>query len=68
MDTGGLANQAGMKEGDQPIEVNGQPAEDFLKKYEKLGLFSGTLIKELTVIDNQGKLKSASLENSTSHG
>jgi nitrogen-specific signal transduction histidine kinase len=65
VDTGGLAKQAGMKQGDKPVEVNGQPADTFLEKYEKVGLFYGSLIKELTVVGDQGNLKSASLENST---
>jgi signal transduction histidine kinase len=63
VDTSGLAGEAGIRVGDRPIEVNGQPAQTFLEKYKKAGAVFGRLIRELTVIDNDGQLKSVTLEN-----
>ena len=63
VDPNGLASQAGIREGDRPIEINGQPAETFLEKYRKSGLVFGTLIRELTVVDDNGQLKSVALED-----
>lgn len=60
-DANGLASLAGISEGDSPIEINGQPAEKFLDKYKEHGLVFGMLIKELTVIDDNGQMKSVSL-------
>ena len=64
VDASGLASEAGINVGDKPIEVNDQPAQTFLDKYEKAGVVFGRLIKELTVIDNYGQQKSVTLENS----
>lgn len=58
----GLASQAGIREGDTPTKIDGQPAETFLERYEKSGLIFGSLFRELTVIDGKGQLKSVSLE------
>jgi signal transduction histidine kinase len=63
-DVGGQASQAGIMVGDRPTEINGQPADIFLEKYEKDGVVFGELITELTVIDEQGQLKSVDLKDS----
>ena len=65
VDTNGLASQAGIREGDKPIEINRQSAELFLEKYEKSGLVFGMALRELTVIDERGQLKSAALKDSS---
>lgn len=64
-DTGGQASQAGIKVGDRPVGINGQPVQLFLEKYEKAGVFFGRSIRELTVVDDQGHLRSVSLEDSS---
>jgi len=64
VDANGLAIQAGIQEGDRPIEVNGQPADIFLEKYATEGVVFGELIRELTVVDDQGQLKSVTSEES----
>ncbi|MDD5703549.1 MAG: hypothetical protein PHU23_16060, partial [Dehalococcoidales bacterium] len=58
VDTPGLGSSVGIKVGDRPVEVNGQPAGVFLEKYEKVGAVWSPLIQELTVEDGQGNLKS----------
>lgn len=64
-DTNGAASKAGIREGDRPIEINGQAAQVFLEKYEKAGAVIGRLIRELTVIDDHGQLESVALEDSS---
>ena len=63
--TNGLANKAGIVEGDKPIEINSQPAQTFLEKYRKTGLVFGMLFRELTVIDDLGQAKSVALKDSS---
>ena len=63
LDPSGLAIKAGIREGDRPVEVNGQPAQAFLEKYGKVGMVFGLLIRELTVVDDQGQLKSVDLKD-----
>jgi signal transduction histidine kinase len=65
VDINGNASRVGIREGDIPIEVNGQPAQEFLEKYRKDGMVLQLLISELTVIDDQGQVKSASLQDSS---
>jgi len=65
VDTSGLAIQAGINEGDRPVEINGQPAETFLEKYREAGVVFGMLIRELTVIDDNEQLKSVVLKGSS---
>ncbi|HEX76527.1 MAG TPA: hypothetical protein G4O12_08140 [Dehalococcoidia bacterium] len=65
VDPNGLARQAGINEGDTPTEINGQPAAVFLEKYEKAGVVFEILIKELTVTNDDGQLKSVARENSS---
>ncbi|MFC1949785.1 ATP-binding protein [Chloroflexota bacterium] len=62
VDSNGQASQAGIEVGDIPVVINGQPASLFLERYEEAGMVSGLLIKELTVTDESGQLKSVSLE------
>jgi signal transduction histidine kinase len=64
-DNNGQASQAGIREGDRTLEINGQPAEVFLEKYENAGIVLGRLIQELTVVDNHGQLKSVALKDSS---
>ncbi|MBA7696763.1 hypothetical protein ES703_105414 [subsurface metagenome] len=68
VDANGLAIQAEIQEGDRPIEVNGQPAQEFLEKYEKAGVVFGQLIRELIVVDDQGQLKSVNLKEGSPSG
>jgi signal transduction histidine kinase len=63
VDPTGLAIQAGIQEGDRPVEINGQPADIFLEKYEKAGVVFGRLITELAVVDEQGQLKSVDISD-----
>lgn len=58
-----LASQAGIRVGDQPIEINGQLAGTFLEKYRSVGTVLSMLIRELTVVDEYGQLKSVSLQD-----
>jgi signal transduction histidine kinase len=58
-----LAGQAGIQEGDRPVEINGQPAQIFLGKYQKDGVVFGHLIRELSVVDKYGQLRSVSLND-----
>jgi len=59
----GLANEAGIKEGDTPVEINGQAAQIFLEKYQQTGVVFGNLVRELSVVDEQGQLKSVALSD-----
>lgn len=63
IDDNGLASKEGIKEGDRPVEINGQAAETFLERYRESGSVYGMLITELTVIDEQGQLKSVVLKD-----
>ncbi len=65
VDPNGLASRVGMREGDRPIEINGQPAQTFLEKYRESGLVFSMLLRELSVIDDNGQLKSATLKDSS---
>jgi len=66
VDTIGLANQDGINEGDRPIEINGQPAQVFLERYKNTSVVFSTIIKELTVVDDIGQLKSVTLQGGSS--
>jgi signal transduction histidine kinase len=63
VDSNGLASQAGLREGDNPIEINGQSAPIFLEKYENAGSVIGVLIKDISVIDENGEIKSVTLKD-----
>ena len=63
-DATGLAKSKGITVGDKPVEINGQPAQIFLEKYDKAGLVWGYLISELTVINSQGQLESVTIQGS----
>ena len=64
VDANGHAIQAGITKGDKPIVINGQPAQDFLEKYSEAKVVFGQAIRELTVVDDQRQLKTASLKDS----
>jgi signal transduction histidine kinase len=63
IDPNGMASQSGIRVGDKPIEVNNQPAQLFLEKYEEVGTVNGVLIQDLTVVDGDNQLKSAALKD-----
>ncbi len=63
IDPNGSAIQAGISVGDRPIEINNQPAQTFLKKYENAGTVFGPLIDNLSVIDDTGHSKSVDIKN-----
>jgi hypothetical protein len=65
VDINGIANEAGIAVGDKPVEINGQLAQEFLEKYEKADVVFGRLIEELTVINDEGQLISATRENAS---
>ena len=62
VDSTGLASTAGIKVGDKPVEINGQPAQIFLQKYENAGMAWGPLITELVVTNDQGQIKSVTIQ------
>jgi signal transduction histidine kinase len=64
VDTLGLASKAGIRVGDKPVEINGQPAQIFLEKYQNDGMVWGPLIKNIIVTNDRGQLKSVTLEDS----
>ena len=64
LDIVGVASQAGIRVGDKPVEINGQPAQTFLAKYETAGIVWGPLIKELAVTNDQGQIKSVNIKDS----
>ena len=43
VDATGLAKSHGINVGDKPIEINGQPAQIFLEKYDQSGHGLGTI-------------------------
>jgi signal transduction histidine kinase/uncharacterized membrane protein YwzB len=47
------------------VEINDQPAETFLEKYDKVGIVWEPLIQQLTVTNNQGQLKTVSQTGSS---
>ena len=65
VDATGLAKSHGISIGDKPVEINGQPAQVFLEKYDQANTVWGLLISEMTVINNQGQSKSVTLEGSS---
>ncbi|MBI2859136.1 MAG: hypothetical protein HYX90_08665 [Chloroflexi bacterium] len=64
----GLSAKAGIRAGDRPVEINGEPAQVFLERHAKAGIVFGMLIKEMTVSDRSGQLKSVALEDSSRAG
>ncbi|MDD5402372.1 MAG: PAS domain S-box protein [Dehalococcoidales bacterium] len=67
VDPAGAASYAGILPGDKPEMINGQSAEEFLEKYEAYGNFSGFLIREITVVDSYGQIKTVDFEHSSPH-
>lgn len=61
VDTNGLASQMGIKAGDEPVEINGQPADTFLEQYKTLGTVLGPVFQELAVVDTNGQQKVVNL-------
>ncbi len=65
VDETGWAKSQGITVGDKPLEINGQPAQIFLEKYDKVGNVWEPLVTKLTVIDKQGQLKTADIKGSS---
>ena len=51
----------GLWRGKSRVEINGQPADVFLQKYKEQGIVLETVIEELITVDNNGELKSVSI-------
>jgi len=68
VDPNGAAHLVGIREGDIPIEINGQPAEEFLGQYIEAGTVFGYLITEMTTTDTDMNLKSISLKGDSPTG
>jgi len=64
IDPNGNAYQQGIRAGDIPVEVNNQTATVFLQKYTGAGAVYGPIIKQLSVVDRSGQMKTAVLNNS----
>jgi PAS domain S-box-containing protein len=64
LDASGLGPQAGIKIGDMPVIINGQPADEFLKVYEEQKQCLGVLITDITVNNSSGETISVSIEDS----
>lgn len=64
VDPSGTAERAGIEVGDRPEVINGQEAQLFLQDYQEEGLVLGYLMQELTVINNDGQLKTVSADSS----
>jgi hypothetical protein len=65
VDATGLAKSHNVNVGDKPVEINNQPAQIFLEKYDKVGIVWGPLISELTVVDNNGNFTEIALEGNS---
>jgi signal transduction histidine kinase len=65
VDTSGMANQSGIRKGDRPVKINGQPADIFLEKYEVNRIVYGLSFEDLTVIDSNSQPKTATLSGSS---
>jgi signal transduction histidine kinase len=61
VDVNGLAYKEGIRVGDTPVEINGESAETFLNKYEKVGIVFQNLITRITTKDSNGDVKSADI-------
>lgn len=68
VDATGVAINAGIVAGDIPININNQPADEYLAKYENEGKVWGPLINQLTVINAENQIISVNLENNTPYG
>lgn len=64
IDANGIAAHSGIQVGDVPIQINGQPADQFLAKYSNQKTVYGMALKDLTVKDPQWGLIAVSLANS----
>ena len=59
------ASKSGIMEGDKPVVINNQPANIFLEEYSESGVVFGMLIKEITVSDDFGHLKSVTIQDAS---
>lgn len=59
VDPVGQAASVGIRAGDQPVEINGQPARVFLQKYEEVAVVFGAVVRQLTAIDSSGQARTA---------
>ncbi len=57
LDPNGLAFHAGIQTGDRPLEIDGQPAELFLKDHQRTDTTYFIFVKEITVSDANGQIK-----------
>ena len=62
VDTGGVAGQMGIRQGDKPIEINGQPADIALEKYRSSGTVAVPSFQQLVVVDGTGQHKYVNLQ------
>ncbi len=65
LDSSGLGQQAGIKIGDTPLIINGQPANDFLQVYEHQKQCLGITITDIVVLNNTGQTISVNVADST---
>jgi signal transduction histidine kinase len=63
VDTNGVASNQGIKLGDRPLVINGQPAEIFLQPYAETGVVYEWLLHDVTLIDANGQIRSVNLDN-----
>jgi signal transduction histidine kinase len=61
----GIGIIAGIKRGDVPIQVNGQPADQFLNRYVDEGRVFGVVIQQIEVSGLDGQTKVADIEGSS---
>ncbi len=65
VDLYGVASQVSISEGDRPLMIDNRSAESILEEYNKSGLVVSMVFKQLTVVDQNGRLKSAALGDGT---
>jgi signal transduction histidine kinase len=63
LESSGIASNTGIREGDRPVEINGQPADIFLEKYREYGYVHWIMIHSIILIDDNGHMNSVNLEN-----
>lgn len=65
IDKTGHAHDAGISESDTLIEINGEPADDYLSKYANTGMLLGAYIHDLTTITQDGEIITFSLDDAS---
>jgi len=65
VDTSGVAGQMGIKQGDKPIEIDGQPFDIILGKYNSSGTVVVPSFRQLIVADGTGQDKYVNLNTGT---